>query len=536
MQILHYYHTLKHLRLGQIIHQIKHKITTIRPLRTGMPVSPPYRKPGSRLQLLPCINKPTSYLGNDRFCFLNKESTFAGWDDKQQGMLWAYNLNYMDFLLQKGLSFSDASAWINHFIDGLPHNRTGMESYPIALRGINWIKCFSHYSDQITEQEQSRWDASLFAQYYTLFNRLEFHLLGNHLLEDAFSLLWGGLYFRESKFYEKAVWLLTKELKEQILPDGAHYELSPMYHAILLDRLLDCINALNFNIRFEGQEDVVLFLEEKARHMLGWLHAIIYKDGSIPLLNDAAYGIAPTSTEIVDYAKRLGFQSLIGKLKECGYRKYVTKRFEMVLDVGKIGPDYIPGHAHADTFSYELRIDGLPFIIDSGISTYDKNARRQYERETQAHNTVSVDGLSSSEVWGGFRVARRAAITYLKEDGNTLCARHNGFRQLGVEHQRIFDLSRNEILISDSLLPDTGRKAINTIILHPAVSLLSIGPDSIQTDCATLTFYGADELWIEDCQVAFEYNRLLSTKKICIAFTNQMQYAINALTKETNAR
>lgn len=536
MQILHYYHTLKHLKLGQIIHQIKHKITTIRPLRTGTLSSPPYSKAGSRLQLLPSIDKSVSYRGNDRFIFLNKESIFRDWDDKQQGMLWAYNLNYMDFLLQKGLPFSDASAWINRFIDALPHNRTGMEPYPTALRGINWIKCFARYSDLIAEEEQSRWDTSLFAQYYTLYNSLEYHLLGNHLLEDAFSLLWGGLYFRESKFYEKAVWLLTKELKEQILPDGAHYELSPMYHAILLDRQLDCINALNFNIRFEGQEDVILFLEEKARHMLGWLHAIVYKDGSIPLLNDAAYGIAPTSAEIFDYAKRLGIRYPIGKLKECGYRKFISSRFEMILDVGKIGPDYIPGHAHADTFSYELRIDGKPFIIDTGISTYDKNARRQYERETQAHNTVNIDGLSSSEVWGGFRVARRAAVTYLKEYRNSITACHNGFKQLGIEHQRIFHLNRDEILISDSLLPATGRKAINTIILHPAVSLLSVGPDSIQTDCATLTFYGADELWIEDCQVAFEYNRLLSTKKICIAFTNQMQYAINVLTEEAAAR
>lgn len=37
-----------------------------------------------------------------------------------------------------------------------------------------------------------------------------------------------------------------------------------------------------------------------------------------------------------------------------------------------IGPDYIPGHAHADTFNYELRIDGVPFIVDTGISTYNK--------------------------------------------------------------------------------------------------------------------------------------------------------------------
>lgn len=130
----------------------------------------------------------------------------------------------------------------------------------------------------------------------------------------------------------------------------------------------------------------------------------------------------------------------------------------MIFDVGDIGPDYIPGHAHADIFSYELRIDGKPFIIDTGISTYEKNSRRQYERETQAHNTVQVDYLSSSKVWGGFRVAERAKIGYLKEENNRITARHDGFRQIEIEHQRIFEMNDAEIIIIDSLLPSSDKK------------------------------------------------------------------------------
>ena len=44
------------------------------------------------------------------------------------------------------------------------------------------------------------------------------------------------------KMARKAARLLKRELKREILRDGAHYEQSPMYHCILLDRLLDCIN------------------------------------------------------------------------------------------------------------------------------------------------------------------------------------------------------------------------------------------------------------------------------------------------------
>ena len=36
--------------------------------------------------------------------------------------------------------------------------------------------------------------------------------------------------------------LLLRELKEQVLNDGMHYERSPMYHLIILERLLDALN------------------------------------------------------------------------------------------------------------------------------------------------------------------------------------------------------------------------------------------------------------------------------------------------------
>lgn len=528
MKLSLYYHTLRHLRPIQIIYQIKHHIWQIqkKTLRINK-----YRK-GEPLSLLTYIDKSICLQADGSFTFLNINKRVKEWNYTEGSMLWMYNLNYMDYLLQTGLDPKLGIDWINRFIQDQSTNITGLDPYPIALRNINWIKFISRYYFLISETELTQWNTSIYSQYQRLFSNLEFHLLGNHLLENAYSLLWGGLYFREDKFYEKAVWLLTQELNEQILPDGAHYELSPMYHEILLDRLLDCINALKYNYRFEGQESVIAFLEEKSRLMLSWLNAIIYKDGTIPLLNDSAYGNAPSARDLFAYAKRLGIQWSTHKLKESGYRKFVSDTFEMIMDVGNIGPDYIPGHAHADTFNYELRIDGKPFIIDSGISTYEKNSRRQYERETHAHNTVQVDGKSSSKVWGGFRVAQRAKISSLKEDKFCITASHNGFRETGISHQRIFNMNDEEIMICDSLLPLSEKKGITMIHLHPDIRIISVNNDSIKTNLAIFWFYGTDEIWIEDCEIAFEYNKRVATKKICIAFTNQMQYTINKFRTE----
>lgn len=522
MKISLYIQTIRYLKGKQIFYQIWYRIRKMKRIK----ISLIKKVSGFPLTLNEYIDKPETFIGNSSFCFLNNTEIVHDWHYKSNTKLWRYNLYYMDYLLLKNESIENKKEWINSFIIGISENEEALESYPIALRCINWIKFISISLPLISEHEKKQWDEALYRQYILLYYAIEYHLLGNHLLEDAFSLLFGGLYFKENKFYKKAVHLLKKELNEQILPDGAHYELSPMYHEILLDRLLDCINALKNNICFENQKQITSFMEEKAELMLNWLSNIIYKDGTIPLLNDAAYGIAPDSQELFAYAKRLGIRWSERGLKESGYRKFISDRFEMILDVAHIGPDYIPGHAHADTFSYELRIDGKPFIIDTGISTYEKNTRRQYERETQAHNTVQVAGQSSSKVWGGFRVARRAKISYLKEENNRITARHNGFKQFGIEHQRIFELKDTDIIISDSLLPRSDKKGMNAIHLHPDIKILSVNQEIIQTNLATFIFYGADKIWVEECKVAFEYNKLQPTKKICIAFINRMKYVI----------
>ena len=50
--------------------------------------------------------------------------------------------------------------------------------------------------------------------------------------------------------YKKAVEILREELEEQILNDGGHFELSPMYHQIMLFRVLDCINLIENNLKW----------------------------------------------------------------------------------------------------------------------------------------------------------------------------------------------------------------------------------------------------------------------------------------------
>lgn len=427
----------------------------------------------------------------------------------------------MDWLNQDGMTFDEGALWIDQFINDLKSNKIGTDPYPIALRGINWIKFISKHHADIDPSHLKRWNDALYSQYHYLSDHLEFHLLGNHLLEDVFSLFVASLYFNNIRFYRKSTKILRRQLKEQILEDGAHYEQSPMYHCILLDRLLDCYNFSLSNPIFKGQSEFTDTLKEKAIRMLGHLEGIMYKDGSIPLFNDAAFKIAPTPTEIFEYAKRLRLDWTSLPLSDSGYRRFEAGRVEGIIDIGNIMASYQPGHTHADTFNYELRIDGKPFIIDTGISTYEKNRRRQYERSTSAHNTVSIDNKDSSEVWGGFRVGKRASVTILEDSNLIIKASLKGFDR-NLKHTREFNLYEGLNVIDEI---SKGHHGISYIHFAPDIKA-EVQDKRIITDKAVIIIDGADEIKLTEDTASTEYNDLHTISKVEIHFTDRMEYNI----------
>ena len=509
-------HTIKRLSFRQLLYQVLVRI---------------YKPKFSPIEYAPCgrvlswsdpIPKAKCYQ-EEIFIFLNISAKFSSWNDNTHGMLWTYNQNYMDWLLQPGFIAKDGIGWIDRFIRELPNNRAGLDAYPIALRGINWIKFISLNTEKIPTETKKIWYASLYAQYELLMRKLEYHLLGNHLLEDAYSLFIASLFFENAGMFKKASRLLYRELNEQILPDGAHYEQSPMYHCILLDRLLDCYNFSTRNRRFNEQEKLNCFLLRKAQAMLGHLKSLIYQDHSIPLLNDSAYGIAPSPDDLFAYADRLDIDWQEIPMKECGYRKFENEQFEAIMDVGNITASYQPGHSHADTFNYELRIHGNPFVVDTGISTYDKTSRRQYERGTSAHNTVTIGGKDSSEVWGGFRVGKRAKVTFLKDEPHEIIAWHDGFGSQG-KHYRKFILEEDNFKVEDSV--STNKEAISWLHLSPESKILSYSNKLVVTTMGTIKITGASKVEITDGEISVEYNRFLAVKIIKIYFSNKLSYMI----------
>ena len=427
-----------------------------------------------------------------------------------------YNLHYCDYLLQPGFEKQNGLRLIRQYVEALPGMKVGIEPYPTSLRGINWIKFLSLHGIR-----DEAIDRSLYSQYHLLSRTLEYHLLGNHLLENAFSLLFGAMYFKDRDWFEKSRKLLQWELQEQVLDDGVHFELSPMYHQILLDRLLDCVNLIQHNQRFAGQDRLLYLMQEKAGKMLGWLQSITFPDGSAPHVNDATDGIAPSSSEIEAYAHRLGISTPEREaLADSGYRRFDREVYCCLADVGAIGPDYIPGHAHADTFGFILHVHKKPLIVDTGISTYEKNEIRQRERSTNAHNTVVVNGKNSSDVWGGFRVGKRVR-TAIEEDGkHVLCARHDGYRDQGVTHRRIWVFGDEDIEITDEVIGEI-RSAEAFLHFDYRVGV-SNTDGALVADGVRIQFHGAERVELADYEQALGFNKRQGAGCVRITFRDRL--------------
>lgn len=472
------------------------------------------------IQFSYALTHPTSY-ENRKFTFLNISTYFSeniDWNYEKNGKLWTYNLTYFDFLHQDKLDHDIALDLMMDYVNNMKYIEDGLEPFPISIRGINWIKYLSIHS-----VNNKILNDSLYAQYHILLDNLEYHLLGNHLLENGFSLLFGAYYFKNDNLYKKAKEILTKELNEQILDDGAHFELSPMYHQIMLYRVLDCINLVQNN-DWKKQELLTLFTA-KAEIMLGWLDTITFKNGNIPLLNDSANRIAPTTKELNEYANRLNVKIKKLVLSDSGYRKIEKRNYEMIVDVGNIGPDYIPGHAHSDTFTFELYIQGKPFIVDTGLSTYEANERRTLERSTFSHNTVEVGGMEQSEIWGAFRVASRAKITERVEKEGYIAAIHNGYKKkLDVMHQREFIYDNNRIKINDTLLLKKRYKAVARLHFYPGISIEKKGNsiicNGIQINCSSANIEISDYLY------APEFNKTIHAQMVEIRFSDKLEMEI----------
>lgn len=526
-QVKRLYHTLRNLKFVQVYYQIKYRL--FKPKR----VFAQWKGKFAQIELVDFPTKQRSLSFNNdkwRFSFLNLDQSFTkdalDWSFVDNGMLWTYNLNYFDWLHQPNMSKELGLEILKQFyVTPLEKNPIILHPYPTSIRIINTAKFISKWG--IKEDWLYN---ELVSDLKFISGRLEYHLLANHLLENAFALYIGGVTTNQQEFTLKGTKLLNQELKEQILNDGMHYERSPMYHLIILERLLDTLNFAK-----SKNDSIELKLKSYAIRMAGLI--LNWEDlDRIPMMQDSAYGIAPSVPAILEYSSRLlgnDFPGAANNLRESGYRIINSGDFSLIVNVGSLGPYYQPGHAHADELNFELFYKGDPVIVDTGISTYEKNQRRQLERSTESHNCIVVNCNNSSDVWSGFRVGKRAKVELIQDD-DKIVAQHYGYAPILVS--RSWKSLNGAIVINDELKNTPNIfEAKGKLHFHPDISIERIDKSTfnlsnnlvVKIESSSDTF----EVSVSNYQYASGYNCLNSAKVITYSCNSQLQVTIREISQ-----
>lgn len=464
---------------------------------------------------------------DSHFCFLNQRHNFTrqiDWHLPTQSQLWRYHLHYfgyVDDLLIWSASGNSPDAyeafrrlvgsWINE-------NRVlagdGWHPYTVSLRVVNWVHALLAFQSELSKDEpfRQRFLKSLYGQGRVLANDLELDVRGNHLLKNLKALIWLGIVFKgvePQKWLQEALERLECELAEQITPDGGHFERAPGYH---LNVIKDCIEISIWLQR--NQQISPFWLNGALRRMLDYLVTILPPDRKIPLLKDTAWDASPSPSDLLaaaglyldisayKYNGEFGLYPLL-LFGLQGWKRFKTwpqmdlprnsvalpaighyvmrddsKGDYLIFDVGKACPDYLPAHAHADTLSYELVVDGQRVVVDSGVYEYAAGPWRDFFRSTRAHNTVEVASENQSEVWNSFRVARRARprlLIWKAMDSYVMAqGQHDGYRRLSppVVHRRTIVWQKARFwLIVDELLGKGMTRVASRVHLHPQLTL-----------------------------------------------------------------
>ncbi len=459
------------------------------------------------------------FLKNTTFIFLNQKASFKNkidWNFRDFGKLWLYNLNYLDYINQKEIPLDIRVSIISSFYESYEELLDGREPYPTSLRIVNLIKFIAS-----NKQKTSKNLIDLLKrETYYLDNNLEYHLQANHLLENALALWFSCHLFEDESLIKKTKKLIQNQLDEQILKDGAHYELSPMYHQIILGRLLESIALAIENPR-EWHSDTLDLMKEKASEMLSWTRNISNDYKHFIRINDSVEGIAPSLNNLCRLATNLDVQEKKISLNDSGYRVFKSHRIFVVFDISEIISKNQPGHSHADTFNFILYCNDKPIVVDPGISTYEQTSFRYNERSSKYHNTVIIDENDNNEVWSSFRVGRRAKVNVDIDNVKSVSATHNGYCHLKTLISRKMSFEKDSLTINDHVQTSKKKEGKFNIHLFPGISF-ELNKSHLRIQNISFHFKGAHKIDVQNYNYALGFNKRIKAKKLEVYFFNEL--------------
>jgi hypothetical protein len=335
---------------------------------------------------------------------------------------------------------------INNWIDENPflYSINWTCAMDVSIRAINWMYAVNMImeSELVTDAFITKMMKSMYQHGWHVFHNLEkgFPYSANHYASNVVGLVFLGkllhgtakgktwFEFGRSEYY--------KEVREQVLPSGVHFERSTSYH-----RLTTELFSYTYFLLKRTNEQIPFDVEYRIKSMFGFVLYYMKPTGISPLLGDNDDGrLLPfVKSSLLNHSYLLcldaiAFKNSISKsasgrfsidaffllgadaleqynnqisnasslqpfsFADAGIHVIRNQEFYLCINnsgvsrYGNGNKRTVSTHTHADLLSYELAIGNTSFLVDPGTNVYTSSAKsRNQFRGTAKHNTVCVE-------------------------------------------------------------------------------------------------------------------------------------------------
>jgi Heparinase II/III-like protein/Heparinase II/III N-terminus len=425
-------------------------------------------------------------------------------------IIWELNRHQHFFTLGIAFQLSGdekyAAVFVRQLENWIEENPPGMginwaSSLEVAFRAISWIWALNFFKSSTSVTPEVFFKALKFLHLHG--QHIEKYLStyyspNTHLTGEALGLYYLGTqlpFFKRAEHWRKlGDEILMQELDRQFLPDGVYFEQTTWYQRYTTDFYTHFLLLKSLHEGEKSPEKLTL----KLQSALDFMMYITRPDGTTPIIGDDDGGrmlplanvesndfrgalavgavvfnradykfvAEEISEEIVWLLGKQGleiFQNIIAQkppkksvsFENGGY--YILRdgweRSDnyLLIDCGEIG-SLTGGHGHADTLSFDLAVHGKTLLVDSGTYSYHESEKtRQYFRSAEAHNSLMIDGLSSSETGNKFnwktKADARAKSWISQERFDFFEGAHDGYKNLAADYERSFLFLKNDYWI-----------------------------------------------------------------------------------------
>lgn len=387
------------------------------------------------------------------------------WVASLHGFEWLRDLRSVGSDRARRMAREMVASWLGGY--GKPHEIAWRPDIT-GVRVASWISFHDFFCAAAGDEFRGAYFDSLLRQAKYLSRTLPGDLSGVALMRALKGLAFSGLALEDGEQrLEKAFTLILRQVKEQILPDGAHISRSPQATFEFLQCLVDLRAAL-IAARLDMPEELQHGIDRITPAVKFFRHG----DGALAQFNGGQEGNAHLCETILMHSGARG--KAMKSLPHCGYERIIQGRSSVIMDTGFPLVSAHSARAHAGPLSFEYSFGRDRVIVNCGTSDVTGKWRKVL-RSTLAHSTLTADNRSSCQFdekgfLSGHPYVR--SRRYEDEEVSMIEATHDGYvPRFGLIYRRCVRLQEEgDVMCGEEQL--TGRSGAPFAVrfhLHPDI-------------------------------------------------------------------